>query len=524
MYLVNLLHFYQPYNQQEDILDRIVHESYLPLINGLLKRSQTKTVINVSGGLLRLLRERNHDEVLEGFRKLYQVGQVEFTGSAMYHAFLPLLPEDEIVRQVALNTEESLRCFGDGFSPVGFFSPEMAVSDRVLRVISSIGYQWIAAPQVAYGSEMPSANHTFVDESTGLSVFFRNKRVSALILSAVVRTASTLMAEARDLFESQKYWFTVMDAETFGHHRVGHERLLFELLDSSDFTTLTVSDVLSLGLETKTVELRPSTWTNEEQDFWLDKDRQKSTEARSFILWKDPKNPIHTLQWSFVDFVLEKVNQYPDKKAPVWDIVRQKLDIALASDQFWWASTTPWWSLEILEQGAFMLKDVMFTLFDSSDVSIYSQTTDFYRKILDQAFEWQRSGYIRKKHLDNSATFQQKPFKDRAPVEWYNQIVLEFEDELNKCAQKQDFERAIKWRDALLKLRNGMDIYDVLHVVDELWTARRIPEVKPFLKHTWPEFSCFAKGHFVPRERKSGSLTEEEFEDWKKSSKKDVTI
>jgi hypothetical protein len=90
-----------------------------------------------------------------------------------------------------------------------------------------------------------------------------------------------------------------------------------------------------------------------------------------------------------------------------------------------------------------------------------------------------------------------EPFMKRAPAEWYNQIILEFEDEMNKAAQRKDFEKAIKWRDALIKLRNQTDMYDILHVVDELWSARRIPSVKPYLEHKPEELSEFIKPYLI---------------------------
>ncbi len=84
---------------------------------------------------------------------------------------------------------------------------------------------------------------------------------------------------------------------------------------------------------------------------------------------------------------------------------------------------------------------------------------------------------------------------------------------MRKASEKKDFERAIKWRDALIKLDRGTDIYDVLHVVDELWSARNIPQVKPFLEHTWEELPEFAKEYF----REVGS--EEDFKNFQKESK-----
>ena len=75
-------------------------------------------------------------------------------------------------------------------------------------------------------------------------------------------------------------------------------------------------------------------------------------------------------------------------------------------------------------------------------------------------------------------------------------MILEFEAEMRKAAKNQEYEKSIKWRDAIIKLKSGADVYDVLHVVNELWTARKIPSCRPFLEHK--KFSLFAKKYFLP--------------------------
>jgi len=453
-------------------------------------------VINVTGALTQLLENKGYGDVLVGLRTLLERGQIEMTGSAMYHAFLPLLPDVEVVRQIRENERVNREYFGALYQPSGFFPPELAVNEKVLRICAELNYKWVTAAQVAYGPQVPSWDRLYKDQDTGLFVSFRNKRISTLLLGAVIRSADDLIQETQDLHKKDWFWFTVMDAETFGHHRVGHERVLFEILDNEFFEPVVFGDLLSGGLPVEAVEIRPSTWTNEEQDFWLDREMTQATTNRSFILWKDPENPIHRLQWQLTNFVIDKVREYgSQKKGGKWLTAREKLDMALASDQFWWASAKPWWSLEMIEAGAYELREVIWILY-GQETGEGVKADSLYRLILDQAFEWQRSGYIRRKHLENSATFMGKPFKERTPAEWYNQIVLEFEDEMKKAVAIQDFEKAIKWRDALIKLRQGTDIYDVLHVVDELWTARNIPEVKPFFSHRWGEFSDFAKRFF----------------------------
>ena len=524
--ILNLLHFYQPPNQQEDILDRIVNECYRPLLVGFLARPRSKTVVNISGSLTMLLIEKGYRDVVDSFKTLAKNGQIEFTGSAVYHAFLPLLPKSEIRRQIEENTRINRKYFGSVYAPRGFFSPELAVNDRVFSVAKVLGFDWLCAAQVAYGVQPPKCDSLYKEATTGLTILFRNKPVSSLILSAAVRTARDLTKEARDILTASRYIVTVMDAETFGHHRIGHEKLIFEVLDSPDFETIGFEDLEKMNLPQEVVKVRASTWTNEEQDFWIDKESEKSQVPKTYRLWKDPNNPIHRLQWQLANLCIKTVNspeyKKPDKMTYVsqantaaiaatlhsWKKARKQLDIALASDQFWWASAKPWWSLEMIESGAFAMKEVLHTLRIKSGAG-----EQLYRKILDEAFEWQRNGYIRKAHLAASGTYKREPFEKRAPAEWYNQVILEFEYEMNRAAADQDFERAVKWRDAVVKIHLGTDIYDILHVVDELWLGRNVkwaqPQVKPFLEHDWGEFSDFAKRHF------RDVSSEEDFERWK---------
>lgn len=505
MKIVFLLHFYQPHNQQKDILDRIVHESYLPLTRGLLNNPRATLTINMSGGLTELLLSQGHSEVVENLKTLANRGQVELVSSAMYHSFLPLLPEAEVNRQIMLNNAANANLYSNT-NVTGFFSPEMAISTDLLKVIAHAGYKWLAVSETALKEGAFSSSKLYKEKHSGLYIFLRNKRVSSLILSSLVKSADDLIRETQDI-QHDKYWFLVMDAETFGHHRVGLEKLFFDILSNDFFESATVNDLINMSLSEELVEIRSSTWTNQEQDFWLDKEGKTQSDAKSFILWKDPSNPIHAVQWNFLNFVLSEINSFPSKDMPEWQQAREMLDKAEASDQFWWASAKPWWSLEMIEQGAHALRQVIHTL--TTDVNLNATAVNYYNEILGLAFEWQRSGYVRQKHLENSSTHMQKPFKERTHLEWYNQIILEFEDQMNKNASDKNFEQAIKWRDAIYKLSLGTDIYDVLHVVDELWSARSIPSVKPFFDHKYDEFSPFA------RENMLGFNTREDFEQWK---------
>jgi len=483
MIWANFLHIYQPANQQLDILDRIVNESYRPLIKGMKAIPSTRLTLNINAGLTELLAKHGYRDVIDGLAWLGRNGRVEFTATAKYHTFLPLLPEREVIRQIKLNDQTNRKYFGKAFAPRGFFSTEMAYDKSVARIAKGLGYDWMIADEVAYDGHVGHVPYDRVHTVKGLgdfAVYFKEQRLSNVIVGAVVRSAETLLEEMGDERTKQRYLLTAMDGETFGHHRPGLENLLFEIFKSPLFEKVFISEIPKHFPQRQAISPIASTWSTKEEDIKA---------GLNFKLWLQPDNPVHLAQWKMTKFVMAAVERQP-KKSARYKTARAALDKALASDQYWWASKF-WWSLEVIEQGAYDLKQVVAGL----SPAIRKQTEAYYRTILDWAFRWQRDGTIRQFHLVQQ-NWQKTPFKQRTPAEWYNQMILEFEDEMNKAAQQQEFEKAIKWRDAVIKLKSGADVFDVLHVVNELYSVRTIPSVKPFLEHA--KFSQFAKEHFEP--------------------------
>jgi hypothetical protein len=506
----NFLHFYQPFNQMPDILEKIVNESYRKIIQGLKKNPKAKITININGSLTELLVKYDYLDVIEDLKKLAQNGQIEFTGSAKYHSFLALLPESEIERQIKLNTETNKKYFGKIYNPKGFFIPELAYSFKVAQAAQKLNFEWVIAEQLACPPEKEKNEFNKIYQIKGLNNFkilFRDKRASILILSAIVRSAQSLLEELGDEIKKDRYLLTVMDVETFGHHRPGLEKFLFEIYQNKAFEKVFVSDLIKKFNINEELEPRESTWSSEEQDFWLDQEKG-IIQTNPFSLWNHPENPIHQLQWEFTYWVINFVNTLDTKKSWYREI-RNKLDMAIASDQYWWASAKPWWSLEMIEQGVFALRDIIFSIPEISQEN-KNKAEEFYQKILCIAFEWQRTGKIRNAYKMVYKTIQRKPFKEEVPSDWYNLIILEFEDEMNKAIKKQEFEKAIKWRDAIYKLKAGIDIYDVLHVVDDLRITRTLPSLKPFWEHSVDEFSDFAKENF--KDFKEEEFKEQQFE------------
>lgn len=457
----NFLHFYQPANQQPDILEAIVAQSYRPIIEGIKRNKKITLTINISGTLFELFHKYGYNDLIQDIQNLVKEGRLEITGSAKYHALLSLVSKEEIKRQIQLNTETLQKFLGD-YTPRGFFPPEMAIDEKTLAVVEELGFEWLVLDEIACGGEVGQVDYSqiYKIKNSGLKVFFRDRRLSNLIMSAVVRSRETLIeAMAREM-KSGNYIVTAMDAETFGHHRPGLEKMLFEIFDTPEFELIKVSDIEKSYKAQKEIIPAPTTWASSRED--IEKGIQ-------FLSWNDPENIIHKWQWSFTDLVLGEVYKV-DKGHPRYELIRDKMDRALASDHFWWASAKPWWSLEMIEFGAYTLLDTLRHVPDVEKEKVEAGR-DYYEKIISTAFNWQRTGKIRAM-MQEQRSILRIPFKDRTVgkggmEEGVYHAFMDMMIELEKKAVKRhEYEKAILWRDARYKLEHKLDIYDTINAID----------------------------------------------------------
>ncbi|MFC1687994.1 hypothetical protein ACFL0L_05480, partial [Patescibacteria group bacterium] len=236
MYWANFLHIYQPPTQKEYWVRKIADESYRKITKGLKEHPRAKITLNVNAVLSELFERYGCKDIIDDLRMLAEKGQIEFTGSAKFHPFLPLLPEKEIIRQIELNTETNKKYYGDVYAPKGFFPPEMGYADKVARVAHKMGFEWLILDELAYSGKLHdidwSSLYTIKDASD-INVYFRERDTSFRILSAEVGmsvfSGSMLVKLLGDRVTRNEYLITAMDGETFGHHRPGLEQLLFDL-------------------------------------------------------------------------------------------------------------------------------------------------------------------------------------------------------------------------------------------------------------------------------------------------------
>jgi hypothetical protein len=493
MIWANFLHIYQPPRQVKEIFDRVVNESYRPLVENLKKHSDIKINLNINASLSEQLLERGHQDVIDGLRFVAERGQIEFTDSAKYHALLPLLPEEEIRRQITLNRQTNKEIFGQAYNPVGFFPPEMGYGPNLAKILEDLGYKWVIIDEIALNGKVNQVDTTVIYQikGTNLKVFFRERNPSNLIMSALVRREQDFRELMKEEYIKKDYMITAMDGETFGHHRPGLMKLLINLLASKDFDHAFISELPESFTKRKEITPVASTWASTEKDI----DRRIP-----FLTWRDPKNEIHTLQWKLRDLALS-LFESRNEKYPEMQSARNKLDVALASDHFFWASARPWWSLEVIEAGAWALLDTIKSIPNIEEDQV-RLAEDYYHKIISKIFEWQRTGYVRKIYREYKE-HPRIPFKERTVEKgepWvYDAFVELMKKAMKEAAEKEDFEEATLWRDAIWKLETKNDIYDTIHAVDLLRKQVTNAEILDTIGKYRKQYEHLSSGQPEPR-------------------------
>lgn len=445
MVWANFLHIYQPPTQKPEILEKVVKESYRKVFKGLLDIPAAKFTLNISACLTELLEKYHFEDVLNDIKKLAENGQIEFTGSAKYHPLLPRLPKDEAVRQIKLNIETNRRVFGDLFEPKGFFPPEMAFSKEIAEIVSELGFEWIVVDELSFPAELGKIDYSKIYSIKGLplKIYFRERDISFKILSDQLGTGGMLIHELGQRLNENRYLLTAMDGETFGHHRLGLEQLLFDLYKAPEFQPVTISELQKHFTETVEIEPLPSTWA------LMEKDLEKNA---PFSRWYDPDNEIHQMQWELTDLAIKSVRDMSSAD-PGYEKARELLDKAVHSDQYWWGGAKPWWSIEYIEAGA---KDLLNTIQATSPNHNENKkrAKELYFLILSTAFQWQRTGRV-----DRMAKAEDEEIRQRVDQnlpfmaeEEFKKMIENLNAQMLAAAQSQEYERAAQFRNRIKEL------------------------------------------------------------------------
>jgi len=380
IYWAPLLHFYQPPTQLHWVLRKVCNESYRPLVELFRNLPYAKVTVNINAVLAEMLYDHRFNDVIEGLWELAKRGQVEFTGSGKYHPILPLIPQEEMRRQITQNTKTNRRFFGQAYSPKGFFPPEMCYGKEIVKPVLDTGHQWVIMSGVACPVEWPmKVIHEVSLDGERLAVFFRDDILSNKISFQNIDAGGFIghLRELRGDGADDVYVITAMDAETFGHHIQNWEKLflteVYETLEPDEaegaqlaiVSPVTISGLLDIFPRGLAVEPKASSWSTSNDDIEA---------GNPYPLWKNKDNAIHQFQWEHLEITMEMVNK-AIKEAKIdatkhyAHIARALLDAALHSCQFWWANPQPRWNVNLVNRGLMQQREVILNAYKAISMS-----------------------------------------------------------------------------------------------------------------------------------------------------------
>jgi hypothetical protein len=325
--------------------------------------------------------------------------------------------------------------------------------------------------ELAYNGQVGQIDYhkTYQAEGTKLGVLFREHRLSATIMSAAPREVTKLKSAVGAKDAASRYIVTAMDGETFGHHRVGHEQLLFGMFADPEIEMVRMSEIFDRFPDVpEPVTTLACTWASSADDL---------AKGIPFISWNDPSNHIHELQWKLLRLAVhEMARMKPDEHG--YRRLRSKLDNAVSSDQFFWAAARPWWMIEHIERGAYELLDVLQHI-PASGPDVAERGLNLYHEIMATAYDWQRNGKIDAMYAARRGLvripFKEKTLEGGDEAAW--QAILDLLRSQESAAREQGtYEEAILWRDAAYKLEHKLDLYDSWYIIDIL--NHRLPKGK----------------------------------------------
>jgi predicted glycosyl hydrolase (DUF1957 family) len=357
-YVNFLFHLYQPPVQDAQTLAEEVEQSYGPLTRQITRQIRAfpdlRFTMNINLSLVELL-SGPFSDILENIREAHDNGALELTATGAYHPIFPLIPLQEVERQIQLQEVGVRSLLSDAYNPEGIFPPEMAFEGRLVSLFKSLGYKWTVADDgnlKHYGIEVPKNTIYSFD---GLAVFLRSNVWTNRFADyrgqwphgeQFVRE----LEECLDAWMGAEggYLIIALDGETFGHHHTNPgEEFLAELFDalsrSKDrLRTAHLSELHKLFPHTAQF-IPPGSRSTDEADV---------RSGDYFSWWKSNENKIHQLQWRLTNFVLDTVRHLPGPS------INAEMDKALYSNQY--RGGSHWkFNPEEIYQGAFNLMRIL---------------------------------------------------------------------------------------------------------------------------------------------------------------------
>ena len=121
-------------------IPNVVNRSYIPVISELIDKPKVQVAFNFTGVTLEILSNEYH-EVIDLLKEGIKKKKFELTGCGYSHPILPLLPTNDIKKQIEYN--EAVLKDVLNYKPTGFWLPELAYDPTLPKILKEYGYSYI---------------------------------------------------------------------------------------------------------------------------------------------------------------------------------------------------------------------------------------------------------------------------------------------------------------------------------------------------------------------------------------------
>ena len=301
-------HYYYDDFTNESIMQKIVHECYLPankIILDLIKANKKafKVSYSITGVVLDQF-ESYAPEVIDSFKELAATGCVEFLAETYSHSLAALKDKDEFKAQVEKHSLRIKELFGQ--KPKVFRNTELVYSDEIGKMVADMGFNGMLTEGAKHILGWKSPNYLYCNAlNPKLKLLMRNYTLSddiAFRFSSQGWKEWPLTTEKfvswMDQYDQKEDIINVfMDYETFGEHQK-KESGIFDflkslpkaVLQSGNYEFTTPGEAVK-AFQPIAVAHVPNTisWADEERDLsaWIGNSLQDEAFTKLYELRKD---------------------------------------------------------------------------------------------------------------------------------------------------------------------------------------------------------------------------------------------
>lgn len=292
-------HYYYDDFANEDILQQVATESYIPANRMLLEMIRNsdnnfKIAFSVSGIALEQM-EIYAPEVIDGLKDLAKTGCVEFLSETYAHSLVSLFDLDDFKVQVDLHRRKIKELFGQ--EPKVFRNTELIYSDEIANEVQRLGFDGMLTEGAKRSLGWKSPNYLYQSSSSPkLKLLLRNGKLSEDIsfhFSQISLDAQAFINQIASTTPEEKIFNLFMNYNTFGQVQ-SIQTGIFEFMKvlprfaaEQGVTFSTPSEIFKNNKPVGTISSsHPMSWTNEERDTsaWLGNILQQEAADKLYAL------------------------------------------------------------------------------------------------------------------------------------------------------------------------------------------------------------------------------------------------